>query len=348
MTLSVREGEPVRFSLASLSPLPAGLVAHTRHVVQREFENVEERSPQVDGVHALTFVGRLRRSSGGVQVNDDVQIGAVSQDDDVAGNSSDTAPRVSPQVGAAMDLQAVVDELRGPALALGVSCAFFTGEIAVDGPQLIVSDVDSTFIRDEVIEMIAAAADVEDHVREITERAMRGELDFAESLRERVACVEGVPTDMLADVASRVTVTPGAGKLVETTHARGGKFGLVSGGFHEVVDRFAAPFRVDGMLANRFHTADGQLTGTVDGEIIDREVKARTLIEWAEQFNIPVGLTAAMGDGANDLAMMDVAGLSIAFCAKPIVLETAQAIVTEPSMEIVIALLGWDVVSGGA
>ncbi len=316
MTLSVREGEPVRFSLASLSPLPAGLVAHTRHVVQREFENVEERSPQVDGVHALTFVGRVRRD------------GDVSSDD---GGPHD-----------------VIDELRGPALALGVSCAFFTGEIAVDGPQLIVSDVDSTFIRDEVIEMIAAAADVEDHVREITERAMRGELDFAESLRERVACVEGVPTDMLADVASRVTVTPGAGKLVETTHARGGKFGLVSGGFHEVVDRFAAPFRVDGILANRFNTADGQLTGTVDGEIIDREVKARTLIEWAEQFNIPVGLTAAMGDGANDLAMMDVAGLSIAFCAKPIVLETAQAIVTEPSMEIVIALLGWDVVSGGA
>ena len=316
MTLSVREGEPVRFSLASLSPLPAGLVAHTRHVVQREFENVEERSPQVDGVHALTFVGRVRCD------------GDVSSDD---GGPHD-----------------VIDELRGPALALGVSCAFFTGEIAVDGPQLIVSDVDSTFIRDEVIEMIAAAADVEDHVREITERAMRGELDFAESLRERVACVEGVPTDMLADVASRVTVTPGAGKLVETTHARGGKFGLVSGGFHEVVDRFAAPFRVDGILANRFNTADGQLTGTVDGEIIDREVKARTLIEWAEQFNIPVGLTAAMGDGANDLAMMDVAGLSIAFCAKPIVLETAQAIVTEPSMEIVIALLGWDVVSGGA
>ncbi|MFT3942723.1 MAG: phosphoserine phosphatase SerB [Ancrocorticia sp.] len=341
MTLTVREGEPVRFSLASLSPLPAGLLAHTRHVIGREFENVEERSPRVDGVHALTFLGHLRRSSGGVRGDDDVQIGAVSQDD-VTDNSSDTSPRVPTQVGSAADLQAVVDELRGPALALGMSCAFITGEIAVDGPRLIVSDVDSTFIRDEVIEMIAAAADVEDHVREITERAMRGELDFAESLRERVACVEGVPTSMFADVAGRVTVTPGAGKLVDATHTRGGKFGLVSGGFHEVVDRFAAPFGVDGILANRFNTADGQLTGTVDGEIIDREVKARTLIEWAEQFDVPVELTAAMGDGANDLAMMDVAGLSVAFCAKPIVLATADAIVTQPSMEIVIALLGWD------
>ena len=320
MTLSVREGEPIRVSLASLSPLPAGLLAHTRHVVQREFVNVEEHSPRVDGVHALTFVGRMRN---GNDTNNGIPHGNES-------------------------LTNVIDELRGPALALGVSCAFFTGEIAVDGPQLIVSDVDSTFIRDEVIEMIAAAADVEDHVREITERAMRGELDFAESLRERVACVEGVPVDMLADVANRVTITPGAGKLVKTTHARGGKFGLVSGGFHEVVDSFAAPFEVDGILANRFHTADGQLTGTVDGEIIDREVKARTLIEWAEKFNVPAGLTAAMGDGANDLAMMDAAGLSIAFCAKPIVLETAQAIVTEPHMEIVIALLGWDVGSGVA
>ncbi len=316
MTLSVREGEPVRFSLASLSPLPAGLVAHTRHVVEREFECVEERSPRVDGVHALTFVGRAWPEAGG--------------------SSNDSATRSSD------GLPDVIDELRGPALALGVSCAFFSGDIALDGPRLIVSDVDSTFIRDEVIEMIAAAADVEDHVREITERAMRGELDFAESLRERVACVEGVPTAMLADVANHVTVTPGAGKLVDAVHARGGKFGLVSGGFHEVVDRFAAPFRVDGILANRFNTADGQLSGTVDGEIIDREVKARTLIEWAEKFDVPVELTAAMGDGANDLAMMDVAGLSIAFCAKPIVLERAQAAITTPRLDILIALLGWD------
>ena len=310
----------IRFSLASLSPLPTGLVAHTRHVVSREFDSVAERSPQVDGVHALTFVGRMRNDDGPCAAN--------------------------PRNDVNDELRGIVDELRGPALALGVSCAWLTGEIAVNGPQLIVSDVDSTFIRDEVIEMIAAAADVEDHVREITERAMRGELDFAESLRERVACVAGVPTDMLADVANRVTVTPGAKELVETTHARGGTFGLVSGGFHEVVDRFAAPFEVDGILANRFNTSDGQLTGTVDGEIIDREVKARTLIEWAEQFNVPLGLTAAMGDGANDLAMMDAAGLSIAFCAKPIVLETADAIVTEPHMEIVIALLGWDSANG--
>ena len=323
MTLSVREGEPVRFSLASRSPLPAALVTHTRHVVHREFVDVEERSPQVDGVHAFTFLGRIWTGSG----SENTRKGFSGGRDDGG-------------------LQQIVDELRGPALALGVSCAFVSGEIAVEGPGLIVSDVDSTFIRDEVIEMIAAAADVEDYVREITERAMRGELDFAESLRERVACVEGVPTDMLTDVASRVTVTPGAGQLVETIHARGGKFGLVSGGFHEVVDRFAAPFGVDGILANRFHTAEGKLTGTVDGEIIDREVKARTLTEWAERFDVPLALTAAMGDGANDLAMMDIAGLSIAFCAKPIVLKTANAIVTEPHMEIVIALLGWDALSG--
>ncbi len=303
MTLFVREGEPVRFSLAALSPLPIGLLAHTRHVFAREFDSVTESTPAVPELHTLSLVGRRATAS---------------------------------------DIRDIVDELRGPALALGVDCAFLTGDIAVDGPRMIVSDVDSTFIRNEVIEMVAAAADAEELVREITDRAMHGELEFGESLRQRVAVVRGVSTDIFADVASRVTVTPGAEKLIAAVHARGGVFGLVSGGFHEVVDLFAEPLRVDRILANRFEVSDGQLTGKTIGPVIDRQAKAETLREWSKAHSIPLELTAAMGDGANDLDMMEVAGLSVALCAKPIVVAQASAIITVPRFDILIALVGWD------
>ena len=303
MTLFVREGEPVRFSLAALSPLPTGLLTHTRHVFSREFDSVAEFTPQVPEIHTLSLVGRCKKAA---------------------------------------DIQDVVDELRGPALALKVDCALLSGDIAVDGPRMIVSDVDSTFIRDEVIEMIAAAADVEELVRDITTRAMSGTIEFGESLRQRVAAVRGVSTQMFADVASRVTVTPGARELIAAIHERGGFFGLVSGGFHEVVDLFAEPLRVDGILANRFEVSDGTLTGKTLGPVIDRRAKAQTLREWAGAHSIPLELTVAMGDGANDLDMMEIAGLSVAFCAKPIVVAQAGAIVTVPRFDILIALLGWD------
>ncbi|MFT0848619.1 phosphoserine phosphatase SerB [Actinomycetaceae bacterium L2_0104] len=303
MTLFLREGEPVRFSLAALSPLPAGLLTHTRHVFSQEFDSVVESTPQVPDIHTLSFSGRSKRAG---------------------------------------DIQEVMDELRGPALALKVDCALLTGDIAVDGPRMIVSDVDSTFIRDEVIEMIAAAADVEELVRDITDQAMHGTIEFGESLRQRVAAVRGVSTQMFADVASRVTVTPGARELIAAVHDRGGFFGLVSGGFHEVVDLFAEPLNVDGILANRFEIAEGTLTGKTLGPVIDRQAKARTLREWANAEAIPLELTAAMGDGANDLDMMKIAGLSVAFCAKPIVIAQADAIITVARFDILIALLGWD------
>ena len=303
MTAIVREGEPVRFSLAARSALPAGLLTHTRHVFSREFHAVGESSPAVPELHTLSLLGR-REGAG--------------------------------------DLRGIVDELRGPALALGVDCAFLTGDIAVHGPKMIVSDVDSTFIRNEVIEMIAAAADVEELVREITDQAMHGTIDFAESLRQRVEVVRGVATSIFADVAARVTVTPGAEQLISAVHAHGGVFGLVSGGFHEVVDLFAEPLAVDHILANRFEVADGELTGRTAGPVIDKQAKARTLREWAALHSIPLALTVAMGDGANDLDMMELAGLSVAMCAKPIVVAHADAIITEPRLDVLIALLGWD------
>lgn len=192
------------------------------------------------------------------------------------------------------------------------------------GPLLVVMDVDSTVIEQEVIELIAAHAGVEERVRQVTEAAMRGELDFAQSLRARVALLAGLPDAVLQDVRDAVRLTEGARDLVEAIHAQGGFVALVSGGFDVVVDDIAGRVGADHYRANTLEVQDGRLTGRVVGEIVDREVKARSLREYAELHGIPLSRTVAVGDGANDLDMMEVAGLGIAFCAKPIVQEQAD------------------------
>ena len=197
----VREGEPVRFSLASPEPLPAGLLAHTRHVFGAVCEKVAERSPEVPGLRTLSLFG-------------------------VAGSE---AAALGPLRG----------ELRGPALALGVDCALTRGKMAERGPRLIVSDVDSTFIRGEAIDMLADAAGSGPRVAAITEAAMNGELDFAEALAERVATLAGLPVDRVESIADRIEPVPGAETLVATAHARGCAVGLVSGGFIEVIGGLA-------------------------------------------------------------------------------------------------------------
>ena len=207
---------------------------------------------------------------------------------------------------------------------------------------LVVLDVDSTLIENEVIELLAAEAGSLDDVASITDRAMRGELDFAQSLRERVATLAGLPDTVFADVRQRITVTQGVPRLIAGVKAAGGHVGVVSGGFHEVVDRFAYPLGVDRIRANRLEVEAGRLTGTTSGPIIDGGAKTRALREWASDLGIGLERAVAMGDGANDLGMMEIAGLSVAFCAKPIVLERAQAAITTPRLDILIALLGWD------
>ncbi|AWE43449.1 phosphoserine phosphatase SerB [Actinobaculum sp. 352] len=207
---------------------------------------------------------------------------------------------------------------------------------------MIVTDVDSTFIQGEVIEMLAAAAGTASMVREITTRAMRGELDFAQSLRERVATLAGLPDSVFSDIAAGVDLTAGAAETVRVVHTQGGYFGLVSGGFHEVVDRVAEPLGIDKVLANRLEVSDGLLTGHTRGPVIDRAAKAEALTAWADEFAIPLEQVVAVGDGANDLDMMRIAGLSVAFCAKPVVLEEADAAITIPRLDMLLALLGWD------
>lgn len=205
---------------------------------------------------------------------------------------------------------------------------------------LVVLDVDSTLIEDEVIELIADVADVRDKVAEITERAMHGELDFEGSLRERVVLLAGIQVDDLARVRERITVTKGVPELVEAVHAAGGMICAVSGGFHEILDGLGEELGLDRWRANRFAVADGQLIGDVDGPIIGREAKRETLEAWAEEFGVPLERTVAIGDGANDLGMMSVAGLSVAFDAKPVVRQEASLVMRDRDLTQVLPLLG--------
>lgn len=205
---------------------------------------------------------------------------------------------------------------------------------------LLVLDVDSTLIEDEVIELIAEHAGVREQVAAITERAMRGELDFAGSLVERVGTLAGLPDAVLDEVRDRVRVTAGVAELIAGVHAAGGMFTVVSGGFHEILDPLAGSLGIDGWRANRLEVADGRLTGRVSGPIIDSAAKTAALQEWAAEAGIPASRTIAIGDGANDLGMMAVAGLSIAFDAKPAVRAAADLVLPVRDLSAVLGVLG--------
>jgi phosphoserine phosphatase len=205
-------------------------------------------------------------------------------------------------------------------------------------PPLVVLDCDSTTIQDEVIELLADTAGTRELVAEVTERAMRGELDFAESLRERVATLAGTPETVFAEAYAKVRPSPGIRELIAAVHERGGKVGVVSGGFHEVLDLIAADLNIDFWRANRLEVVDGRLTGRTVGPVIDGAAKAETLREWAEQSATPLSATVAIGDGANDLLMMEVAALGIGYNAKPIVRERADASI-EDDLSLAIPLL---------
>lgn len=184
-------------------------------------------------------------------------------------------------------------------------------------------DVDSTLIEQEVIELLADHAGTREQVAAVTEAAMRGELDFAGSLRERVATLAGVPVSALDDVRARATFTPGARELVAEAHRRGWTVALVSGGFAEIVGELAAELGITTFRANRLEVTGGRLTGRTVGPVVDRAAKAAALREFAAAEGVDLADTVAIGDGANDLDMIAAAGVGIAFRAKPVVKEQA-------------------------
>ena len=217
--------------------------------------------------------------------------------------------------------------------------------------RLIVLDVDSTLVRGEVIDELAARAGRAAEVARITAAAMNGELDFAESLRARVAALAGLPVEVLDEVREALVLTPGARTLIRTLQRLGFRCGIVSGGFTQITDPLAETLGLDFAAANTLEVVDGKLTGGLVGEIVDRPGKARALARFAAQYGIPLEQTVAVGDGANDLDMLNTAGLGIAFNAKPFVREQAHTALNQPYLDAVLQVLGFtrdEVLDAGA
>ena len=205
---------------------------------------------------------------------------------------------------------------------------------------LVLLDVDSTLIENEVIELLADAAGSLEAVAAITASAMNGEIDFEQSLRARVATLAGLPESVFGDVRSLVTVTAGVPEMIAGLHAAGSVVGVVSGGFHEILDPLAEHLGLDFWRANRLEVVDGKLTGGLIGPIIDGAAKASTLIEWAEESGVPLSQTVAVGDGANDLQMMAITGLAVGFDAKAPVRDEADVLIDVRDLSQVLPLLG--------
>lgn len=206
--------------------------------------------------------------------------------------------------------------------------------------MLVIFDVDSTLIEQEVIELLADCAGKRSEVEAVTERAMSGELDFTASLKARVRHLEGLPERVIEETLAKCSITKGAEQLIAAIHLAGGKVGAVSGGFSQLLEPLAKELDLDFHRANTLEVVDGFLTGDVTGPIIDKPAKATALIEWAQSLDLDLKYTVAIGDGANDLDMMAVAGLSIGFNAKPRVRQAADVILDAPDLSEAIGLLG--------
>lgn len=226
------------------------------------------------------------------------------------------------------------------AVAESVDIAIEDYSLSRRAKRLIVFDVDSTLIQGEVIEMLADRAGALAAVAEVTEAAMRGELDFAESLHKRVATLAGLPAEVLDDVADQIELTPGARTTIRTLRRLGYHCGIVSGGFRQVIEPLAHELMMDFVAANELEIVDGKLTGRVIGTVVDRAGKAKALRDFAQQAGVPMEQTVAVGDGANDIDMLAAAGLGVAFNAKPALREVADASLSHPYLDTVLFILG--------
>ena len=243
----------------------------------------------------------------------------------------------NPEPGGGRALRKALAELTHE---LGVDIAIERAGLLRRSKRLVCFDCDSTLITGEVIEMLAAHAGKEAEVAEVTERAMRGELDFEESLRERVATLKGLDASVIDAVAADIVLTPGARTTIRTLKRLGIRCGVVSGGFIQVISGLVDELGLDFARANTLEIVDGKLTGRVIGEVVDREAKAEYLREFAAELGISLSQTVAVGDGANDIDMLTTAGLGIAFCAKPALREVADASLSKPFLDTVLFILG--------
>jgi phosphoserine phosphatase len=206
--------------------------------------------------------------------------------------------------------------------------------------RLVMLDMDSTLIVQEVIDLLAAKAGVAEEVSAITQKAMAGEMDFAQSLQARVSLLAGLNESMLSEVRGEITLTQGAEKLIQTLHSKGHRVGVVSGGFIEVIEPILKELKIDFYRANKLQILNGELTGKLEGEIIDRAAKLKALVEFAKNEGVQMSQTVAIGDGANDLDMIESAGLGVAFNAKPKVAAAAATTISGPDLSAVLLLMG--------
>ncbi|PRY51216.1 phosphoserine phosphatase [Geodermatophilus tzadiensis] len=326
--------------LAGLGRLAAGVAAATG--VQVEVESASDPGPGAargGRPHHVILLGR--------PVPPGAVAGAATAIAGVGGNI-DAIRRLSDYPVTSFELTVSGAEATALRTALGAVAAGTGADIAVEqvglarrSKRLIVLDVDSTLVRGEVIDELAARAGRAAEVARITAAAMNGELDFAESLRARVGTLAGLPVEVLDEVREHLELTPGARTLIRTLQRLGFRCGVVSGGFSQITDPLAASLGLDFAAANTLEVADGKLTGGLVGEIVDRAGKARALARFAAEHGIPLDQTVAVGDGANDLDMLNAAGLGIAFNAKPVVREQAHTALNQPYLDAVLQVLGF-------
>lgn len=237
-------------------------------------------------------------------------------------------------------LKIVQRELAEIAQDFDIDIAVEQSGLARRAKRIVLLDMDSTLIQQEVIDLLADKCGVGKEVAAITESAMRGELDFVESLTTRVKLLAGADADVIQSVKAGITLTPGARTLIRTLHKLGHKVGVVSGGFLDVIEPLLQELKIDFYRANRLEIVDGKLTGNLIGSIIDRTAKAEALREFAAAENVNLAQTIAIGDGANDLEMLEIAGLGIAFNAKPAVRAAADSSINSPYLDSVLYLMG--------
>ncbi|MCV7054291.1 phosphoserine phosphatase SerB [Mycolicibacterium gilvum] len=295
---------------------------------------------QVPSTHTIVVLGRpITAEAFGVVAREVAELGVNI--DFIRGVSDYPVTglelRVSVPNGVYGDLQRVLARLSAEE---AVDIAVEDYSLARRAKRLIVFDVDSTLIQGEVIEMLAAHAGAEAAVAEVTEAAMRGELDFAESLHRRVATLAGLPAGVVDEVAATLELTPGARTTIRTLRRLGYHCGVVSGGFRQVIQPLADDLMLDYVAANHLEIVDGKLTGRVIGPVIDRAAKAKALRDFAAQVGVPMQQTVAVGDGANDIDMLSAAGLGVAFNAKPALREVADASLNHPYLDTVLFILG--------
>ncbi len=288
--------------------------------------------------HHVIVIGRPLRAGA---------VGELSRRLAEVGGNIDTIRKLSHYPVTSLELMVSGADAAALRMALATAAKETATDIAVEraglhrrSKRLVVLDVDSTLVQGEVIEMLAARAGCEDRVARITADAMAGELDFAESLRARVALLEGLDAAVCDEIRAGLQLTSGARTLIRTLKRMGYRCGVVSGGFTQVIDGLADELGLDFAAANTLEMRDGRLTGRIVGDIIDRPGKALALRRFAAEAGVPLSQTVAVGDGANDIDMLAAAGLGIAFNAKPALAQVADTQLRQPYLDAILFVLG--------